>query len=210
MQRPGWLAAALTALLVDPSAIRAGMPFGGDDPRCVPDAKTAAHCADGAGKALAKLVGSVVACHVKQADAAVKHAAFDEEACERTDGAKSARAKFEASLAKLATPCSGTPILSAADAIASDLLADGPAAGSLDTLAGTVYCDSTSGTALDPSGDDAGFVPAGKGGLACADAVAKGLAKLAGAVLTCHRKAAASGLKGGATDDELCETTART
>jgi len=70
MQRPGWLAAALTALLVDPSAIRAGAPFGGDDPGCVPDAKTAARCADAAGKALAKLVGSVVACHVKQAEAA--------------------------------------------------------------------------------------------------------------------------------------------
>jgi hypothetical protein len=209
MRRSGWLVAPLAALLVAPWAIRAGGPFGGDDPGCIPDSKTAARCADGAGKALAKLIGSVVACHTKLANAAFKQAPFDEEACEQTDAKKSAHARFEASLAKLAA-CSDTPVLSAADAVARDLLAAAPAAGSLDTLAGAVYCDSTSGTALDPGGDDAGFVPADKGGLACAGAVAKGLAKLAGAVLTCHRKAAASGLKGGSTDDEPCETTART
>jgi len=206
MHRSRWLVAALAALLVAASAIRAGVPFGGDDPGCVPDAKTPAHCSAAAAKAVAKLVGSVVACHAKQAAAAFKHASFDEETCEQTD----ARAKFEASLAKVTALCSDTPILSAADAIAGDLLADAPAAGSLDTLAGSVYCDSASGTALDPGGDDAGFVPADKGGLACANAVAKGLAKLTAAVLSCHRKAAGSGLKGGATDDEPCETTART
>lgn len=210
MQRARWVGLALAALLVMPSAIRAGAPFGGDDPGCLPDTKTAAQCADGAGKALAKLLGSVVGCHVKQADAAFKNTTFDEEACERTDGTKSARAKFEASLAKLSSLCSGTSIIAAADAIASDLLADAPAAGSLDSLAGSVYCDPTSGTALDPGGDDAGFVPAGKGALACANAVSKGLAKLAAGVLTCHRKAVASGLKGGSTDDEPCESSART
>jgi hypothetical protein len=46
------------------------VPFGGDDPWCVADAKAAASCAVGAGKALAKLVGSVVAFHVQQADPA--------------------------------------------------------------------------------------------------------------------------------------------
>jgi hypothetical protein len=169
-----------------------------------------ARCGDAAGKALAKLIGSVVACHTKQADAAFKHATFDEEACERTDGAKSARARFEASLAKLAAFCSGPTIPSAADALGTDLLADAPGVGSLAALAGGVYCDPASGVAFDPGGDDPGFVPASKDGLACADAVAKGLAKLAGSVLTCHRRAAASGLKGGSTDDEPCETSART
>ncbi len=209
MRRSCWLVAALAAVLVAPSVTRAGLPFGGDDPGCVPDGTTAAKCAAAAGKALARLFGAVVACHAKLADAAFNHTTFDEEACEQTDGTSSAHARFKASLAKLAAPCADTPILSAADAIATALLADAPAAGSLDTLATAVYCDPTSGVALDPGGDDLGFVPASKDGLACASAVGKGLAKLAGAVLSCHRKAAASGLKGGSTDDEPCEATAR-
>jgi hypothetical protein len=187
--------------------MRAGAPFGGDDPGCVPDGKPVAHCSDGAGKALAKLIGAVMGCHMKQATSAAKQVTFDEEACEQTDSVNSAHAKFEASLAKLTLVCGGTSVLSATDAIGTALLADSPAVGSLDTLTGGIYCDPTSGTPL--GGDDQGFVPADKGGLACANSVAKGLGKVAAAVLTCHRKAAANGLKGASTDDELCETGAR-
>src|SRR5215470_15926095 len=147
---------ALAVLLVAPPLARAGAPFDADDPGCVPDTKAAARCGDAAGKALAKLVASVLACHAKEANAAFKSTQFDEEACERTDSSSSARAKFEAALAKLAVPCSGSSILSAADAIASNLLADAPAVGSLDTLIGSVYCDPTSGNPLDPGGDDPG------------------------------------------------------
>jgi len=210
MRRTRWGFAVLAALLLV-RPVRAGAPFGADDPGCVPDGKTEEKCGDGAGKALAKLVSSVFACHVKQAGAAFKQeaATFDEEACEQTDATKSARAKFEAALAKLATPCTGTSIVAGVDAVASTLLADAPAAGSLDTLNGGVYCDSTSGVPLDAGNEDAGFVPVSKANLACDAAVAKGLAKLTAAIVTCHRKAAASGVKGGPTDDESCETSAR-
>jgi hypothetical protein len=203
------LIAALLVLLALPSPAPAGVPFGGDDPGCLPDGKPAAQCADGATKALAKLVASVVTCHRKQADAQFKHASFDEEACEQTDPAKSAGAKFDASLAKLAARCPGTPIVATAGAVAGDLLADAPAAGSLETLAGAVYCDPSSGIPLDLQGDDPGFVPIDQNALKCADGVTKGLGKLAGAVLTCHRKMVVSGLKGGPTDDEACETAAQ-
>ena len=210
MRRTRWGFAVLAALLLV-RPVRAGAPFDADDPGCVPDGKAAEKCGDSAGKALAKLVSSVLACHVKQAAAAFKQeaATFDEEACEQTDPTKSARAKFEAALAKLSTPCTGTSIVAEVDAVASMLLADAPAAGSLDTLNGGVYCDSTSGVPLDAGNEDAGFVPVSKANLACDAAVAKGLAKLTAAIATCHRKAAASGVKGGPTDDESCETAAR-
>src|SRR5215469_7725049 len=99
--RARWGLAVIAALLLV-RPVRAGAPFGGDDQGCVPDGNMAERCGDGAGKALAKLVSSVLGCHVKLASAAFKQAKFDEEACERTDPTRSAHAKFEAALAKLA------------------------------------------------------------------------------------------------------------
>src|SRR5436190_15406494 len=126
MRRTRWRLAVIAALLLV-RPVRAGAPFGADDPGCVPDGKTEEKCGDGAGKALAKLVSSVLACHVKQAAAAFKAATFDEAACEQTDATKSAHAKFEAALGKLATACAGTPIVTDVDATATTLRADAPA-----------------------------------------------------------------------------------
>lgn len=209
------LAMALTVLALTAAPTRAlgpGQPFGGDDTGCVPSNKNLATCSGTAVKAFAKLVGSVITCHIKQADIAFKvhnggTGTFDEDACEDTDPVKSAKAKFDAALTKLDGTglCAGTPVIANAQALEAVLLADRTNPASLDAQNGGVYCDSASSAQIDPSGDDAGFISNSKDNLKCADTVAKNVSKLIGSVIKCHMKAAATGLKSGAFDEEACE-----
>ena len=201
---PMMLCAAL--IYAAPLAARAepGQPFGGDDAGCVPDTKDHLRCGDAIAKAIAKLVVGVLKCHVQQADARFKSAqsggaASTEEECEDGGSAKSARGRFEAVLAKLdaSSPCAGSTavVRDYATALVTEL--DAP-------RNGAVYCDGT--LAIDATGDDAGTIdPTSKEHLGCANAVAKNLAKLFGAVVKCHVKAADQGLKGKPFDEESCE-----
>jgi hypothetical protein len=85
-------------------AVNATMPvaFGGDDTGTVVtfDAKRL-KCQNAAVKNYAHLVACILQCHVKAAEALSKQKPFDEEACESTDPAKSCRAKYDKTSAKI-------------------------------------------------------------------------------------------------------------
>ena len=171
---------------------------------CPPDTANASKCEGAVAKAFAKLIGAVVTCHAKQAQAALRGKPFDEDACEDGASAKSAKAKFDAQIAKLAPTCS--PALLAGTASLAQALLGGPT--SLDAQNGLIFCDSASGARLDPSGDDAGFRPSSTGSARCATAVAKNVAKLVKDLLTCHRKKADADFKAKTFDVVGCETRA--
>jgi len=175
-----------------------GQPFDDDDGGCVPDTTAHRKCSETLGKAFAQLISAVVTCHDRQARAAFASSSFDEEACEGK-----ARERLEVTFLALAPLCSPTQLTLAADEETALLDASNP--GSLDAQNGDVFCDSTSGTALDPSGDDAGWVPATADALWCARGVGKNLAKLAQAALRCHSKMAYSFYTARAFDEEACE-----
>src|SRR5262249_21154975 len=150
--------------------------------RCLPVSKDADKCETGIAKAVGKFVGAVVKCHAKQADGAFKQKPIDDEDCEET-GAKSAQARLDASIGTVAAQCSAGVVENAA-AVEAALLS------SLDVLNGQVYCgDPSSQTPIDPTGDDAGFIPSSADGLKCADAVGKNAAKLWGAIAKCSSEA---------------------
>src|SRR5262249_53798811 len=160
-------------------------------------------CQSAIATAIGKFGGAVIKCHAKQADGAFKQKPADEEACEEA-GSKSAKAKLDAAITKVAALCPDG-VVDNADAVATGLVS-GPT--SLDVQNGLVYCDQSSGVPIDPSGDDAGFVPASSDGLKCSDSVGKGVAKLWGAIAKCSTKAAQALLKGKAFDEADCRTTA--
>ncbi len=189
-----------------------GMPFGGDDAGCVPATRDQLRCSEKVGKAVAKLVGAVTKCHMRQADARFstvvsgRPRSLDEEACEGT-----ARAKLDQTLAALAANGRCTDAAVAAAAAHVDvLLADAGEPGSLDALNGAFYCDPTTGIAIDPTGEDAGVVPSTDGNLRCGDQVGRLIAKLEGDVVKCHAKAAKLGLAlaDPPFDEEGCEAKA--
>ena len=137
----------------------------------------------------------MIKCHIKQADATFKGTPADDETCETGDPAKSAKAKLDAAMAKLATVCSGTAIPGNVTMLESTLFAPTSTSGSADDQNGDVYCDGS--TPIDGTGEDAGTVntdgsDAAKNGQKCADTVWKSLGKLIGAVAKCHVKAADS------------------
>ncbi len=108
----------------------------GDDGGWVPADKTTAKCEDGATKALAKLVGAVVKCHTKLADAKVKAQPFDEEGCETA-----AVGKFDAARLKLTgCPACLAPLLPGLGVAT---------AGGLDGQNAQIYCASPSGAFIE-------------------------------------------------------------
>src|SRR5439155_1394033 len=63
---------------------------------------------DGVQKALTRYIQTVIKCHIKAADAAMKSMPFDEELCESNPSSgKGAKEKYDAAIAKLALTCSG-------------------------------------------------------------------------------------------------------
>ncbi len=169
---------------------------------CTPSSSIADKCEGKVATQFSKLIGAVIKCHIKLADAIFKAKPFDEEACEETDVLKSAKAKFDKAISKLAVTCAPALITSANNL--RDALLSGPS--SLDAQNGTIYCDSASGVHLDPSGDDTGFKPNSSDNLKCADGVAKNIAKLVKDLLTCHRKKADGDFKSKFFDVTACET----
>jgi len=170
---------------------------------CPPGSADADKCQTGIAKALSKFGGAVIKCHAKQADGAFKEKPVDEETCEET-GPKSAKGKLDATIAKAAAKCPAE-VVTNANAVSAGLLS-GPM--SLDVQNGLVYCDASSGTQIDPGGDDAGFVPPSSDGLKCSDGVGKDIAKLWGAISKCSTKAADAAFKGKSYDEATCLSTA--
>ena len=170
---------------------------------CPPASADADKCQTGIAKALSTFGGAVIKCHAKQADGAFKEKPVDEETCEET-GSKSAKGKLDATIAKAAAKCPAE-VVTNANAVSAGLLS-GPM--SLDVQNGLVYCDTSSGTQIDPGGDDAGFVPPSSDGLKCSDGVGKDVAKLWGAISKCSTKAADAAFKGKSFDEATCRSTA--
>ena len=75
--------------------------FGG----CPPASRDADKCETGIAKAVGKFVSAVVKCHTKQADGAFKQKPADDEDCESAAPDKSAKAKLDAAVAKVADAC---------------------------------------------------------------------------------------------------------
>ena len=190
-----------------------GQPFGGDDTGCVPATRDLLSCSSRVAKALGTLANKVRKCHVKQADARYREvvlggpSAADDEDCEAR-----AAAAFDRVLSRLGSGgrCVGDTVLSAAAAEAATLLADQSNSLSFDAQNGSVYCDAGSGAPIDPTGDDAGFVPNMKDHLHCADRAATNLSKLERRILKCHATAAERDfdLADPAFDEEACEAAA--
>src|SRR5262245_22510609 len=170
---------------------------------CPPASDDADKCETGVVKALGKFGGAVIKCHAKQTDGAFKQKPVDEETCEET-GSKSAKGKLDATIAKTAPKCP-PEVLTNAGTVEMGLVS-GPT--SLDVQNGLLYCDNSSGTPIDPSGDDAGFVPTSSDALKCSDGAGKNVAKLWGAIVKCSTKAADSAFKGKAFDEATCRSTA--
>ena len=183
-----------------------GEPFGGDAAGCVPVSSQRLRCSLRMAQAFDKLEKGVVKCHARQAKARFSTVvlgqpdAFDEEACktaatDRFDGIVSASA---------AGTCAGSPVLATASADRTALV------NALELRNGDVYCDPTTATAIDPGGDDTGFVSATDDHRRCGDRVATNLRKLAKAVWKCHRQVADKGfdLADPPFDEEACEAAA--
>src|SRR5262249_7875024 len=170
---------------------------------CTPASKDADKCETGIAKAVGKFVGAVFKCHAQQADAAFKQKPIDDEDCEAT-GAKSAKGKLDAAVLKLAVECPAGVVDNAAALEAA--LVSGPT--SLDVVNGQVYCDPQSGMAIDPTGEDAGFIPSSVDALKCADSVGKNAAKLWSAIAKCSSKKADADFKQKTFDEDSCRKAA--
>ena len=110
--------------------------------------------------------------------------------------------KLDAAIGKVSFLCSASQLAAAATQ-ESTLFAGQTNAASLDAQNGDVYCET--GTAIDPSGDDAGQIPSTKDRLTCADTVGSELGKLAAAVIKCHQKQADAVFAGKTFDENACE-----
>src|SRR5215831_6601058 len=155
--------------------------FGGDDTGCVPGDSTEYRCETVVARALAKLATRVTVCHITQASAAFNHKppgtppgfGIAEENCEEGNSSTSAKSKFDAAIAKYASVCA--PELIANANTQRDRILTGP--DSLDARNANVYCDATRNEEIDPGGDDTGLIPATDANLACANRVARYLAR---------------------------------
>jgi hypothetical protein len=80
---------------------RAQSDDSGSVPGFVPPDAATLKCESGVANNVSKLRACAEKCHIKAATAALAGKTFDEEACEKTDPAKSCLAQYNASVAKL-------------------------------------------------------------------------------------------------------------
>jgi len=198
--------------LVTSAALAA--PFGGTHTGCSSPDSLAYKCGALFGKVLGKLEQSVFKCHLTQASHAFKagHSSpgFDnaEENCTAGPSATSAKAKFDAVLAKYSGMCSAT-LVANAESRRDAILADQTNPDSLDALNSRFFCDDTSGlTIAEPGGSEAGWIAPDANVYKCEVILAKIWLKLQLAVRKCHTTAAKYALA-GTFDDTACVQTAR-
>jgi hypothetical protein len=189
-----------------------GDPLGGDDTGCAPSTKLGLSCAKKVHNALWKLRVRVIKCHLTQAEHAFKNGQGEpgfsnaEENCEIGPSNTSAKNKFDARLASLATYGCDATVLANAAAAGDVIVSDQSVAGSMDNLNASFFCDATSGNLIDPGGDDGGYIPATPENFKCSTVVAKSWAKLDGYLYKCHSKLALSVFADRVFDEEVeCE-----
>ena len=184
-----------------------GEPFGGDDTGCIPPTSQLLTCSQNVVQAFRRLESAVTRCHTLQANVRYRQVVlgsaetFDEQACESR-----AAARFDGSVGRLAKrACLASPLRAGA---ADDRVA---LVAALDAQNGGPYCDAASATAIDPGGNNAGFVPGTAPIRYCAQKVTQFLSTLAAALRSCHRTAASMAfhLANPPFDDDLCEAKAR-
>lgn len=215
MQR--WILGAAVGVCLAASPALAGAPFGGDDSGCIPDDKLGLGCGRIVTAALGKLGSNVIKCHLTQEGHAFQagHSStgFDnaEENCSVGNPSNSAKARFDAYMAKASAYCAAG-VVTAANARRDTLLADASNADSLDALNGGFFCDATTGLTIAETGggdqDEAGFIPADAGNHKCEATVAKAYSKLVYSVHKCHYSLARYRFAAKPFDDEACEETA--
>ena len=208
------ICAVLLSVCLAPSAVHAapGDPFGGSETGCIPSDKAGLTCGKTLTGAFAKLVASVLKCHVSQVKGAYKAGAsspaFDgaEEAC-----TTAAKVKFDASLAKASASCDPS-VVAAAESRRDTFLADKSEPSSIDSLNGLFFCDASSGLSIADAGggdqDEAGSIPATGDNYKCAVGFAKAISKFLSSVYKCHGKAASAGFVGKPFVTAACEDTA--
>ena len=109
--KPQWIISAVFTLSCLTTPAFAGPPFGGDETGCVPDDKLGVACGKIVAVGLGKLNAYVVKCHLTQEGHAYSsgHSStgFDnaEENCQAENPEKSAKARFDAYLAKASAYC---------------------------------------------------------------------------------------------------------
>lgn len=199
--------------LVTSAALAA--PFGGTHTGCSSPDKLALKCSVIMDKLLGKLEQMVLKCHLIQATHAHKagHSSpgFDnaEENCTTGPSATSAKAKFDAALAKYGPMC-GATFVTNAEARRDAILADQTNPDSLDAKNGIFFCDATSGlTITEPGGSEAGSIPADANGYKCEVVLAKNWLKLQMYTRKCQTTAAKVAFVGGPFDDTVCVQKAR-
>jgi hypothetical protein len=117
------------------------VPYGGDDQGLIPPDAGAAKCENAAVKAVSKLTGGLVKCHIKQADASFKLLSpQDDDVCE---GA--AITKFNLAAAKLTNTTCPTSTCVVALLPTVGAAAEGP----VDAMNGQTYCASPSGAFIE-------------------------------------------------------------
>jgi hypothetical protein len=197
----GATALCLVAMLVMLHAVRATAtcpgpdePWGGDDSGKLTCDAAVSKCQQKAAKSVAKMVGSILKCHARQAKSAMDGTPFDEEACE------GAAVQKATAIDRTACACevSQTDVATYWE-------------GRLDYENARLYCSGWDGsqcvgtTPVDPSGDDRGCVDADPAHLKCSDGAGKCWAKLVKDLIKCHVRTAASFVKNLPFDEEACE-----
>jgi hypothetical protein len=165
---------------------------------CPPASADADKCQIGIAKALSKFGGAVIKCHAKQADGAFKEKPIDEETCEETGPVGQGEA--DDTIAKAAAKCP-TEVVTNANTVSAGLL--GPDV--TDVQNGLVYCDTSSGTPIDPGGRRG--VRAAVVGRAQVLGRCGGRREALGAISVQHQGADAA-FKGKSFDEATCRSTA--
>lgn len=208
------LGAVVLCVCVASSTVHAapGDPFGGNETGCIPSDKAGLACGKTLTGAYAKLVASVIKCHLSQVKGAYKAGAssptFDsaEEAC-----TAAAKTKFDASLVKAGASCA-PGVMSVAESRRDTFFDDASNPSSLDSLNGVFFCDGASGLSIADAGggdqDEAGSIPATAGNYKCAVGFTKAVSKLLASIYKCHGKAATAGFVGKPFSTATCEDTA--
>ena len=154
---------ALGCLLAVPVWAAPGDPLGGDDTGCAPTTKQGLSCGLKIHALLAKLKRAALVCHLTQDGHAFQTGmgtpgfANAEDNCETGPSSQSAKAKFDAKMAKLSILCDPT-VVANANARRDTILGNAATPGSLDSLNANAFCDATTGIEID-AGENIGFIP---------------------------------------------------
>jgi len=200
-------------LAATPAPAAPGDPFGGDDTGCTPNTKLGLNCAKAALSTLTKLRKAALICHLKQEDLAYKTGEGQdgfsnaEENCELGPSNTSAKSKFDARVTALIGKGCDSTLIANVLARGAAIVSDASTPGSLDAMSASFFCDATSGTTIEPEGDDSiGWIPATPENQKCSVAVAKSWIKLSGYADKCHVRLATSVFSNRVFDEEACES----